>query len=132
MSNEVAGTFTLTNWDESAYLQLDGESKLTKVTIGQQFAGDFDAAGEWQGQMFYRPDGTAEYAGLHRFEGTLEGRRGSFVADSWGAFDGNEATSKWRIIDGSGTDELAGITGSGKSAAPSGSEGTYTLVYDLG
>ena len=131
MTHQVAGAFSLTNWDESTYQHLGGESKLTKVTIGQQFAGEFDAAGEWHGHMFYRPDGTAEYAGIQRFEGTLGGLQGSFVADSWGAFDGSEATSKWRIIVGSGTDELAGITGSGTSAAPSGSEGSYSLTYDV-
>lgn len=132
MTRQLKGSFTLTDWDESTYQQLDGDSKLTKVVIGQQFSGDLEATGEWHGAMFYRPDGTAEYAGIQRIEGSVDGQQGSFVIDSWGAYDGTTAANKWRVIEGSGTGALAGVSGKGSSAAETGAEGTYSLDVDLG
>ena len=81
--------------------------------------------------MAYRADGTADYVGLQHLVGTLGGRSGSFVLSSPGTFDGQAATGTWTVLEGSGTEELAGLTGTGTFTAPSGGEPTVTLDYDL-
>ena len=49
------------------------------------------------------------------------------------AYNGGEARSSWRVIPGSGTEDLAGLAGSGVSVAAAGQPGgTYSLDYELG
>ena len=46
------------------------------------------------------------------FEGTVDGRRGTLALQQLGAMDEGEPTLHYVIAPGSGTDELAGLTGS--------------------
>jgi hypothetical protein len=128
----VEGTFKLTSWDEDTYETLEGEAKLTKASITQDFSGDLEAKGSWETIMCYREDGTAAFVGFERFEGRLGDRSGSFIVQTNGTFDGNEARSTWSVVEGSGTGDLRGLRGGGQSAAPHGPNGTYGLDYDLG
>ena len=82
--------------------------------------------------MFYRDDGTATYTGLERIVGRLGDRSGSFVLRADGRFDGGAATTTWQVVDGSGSGDLSGISGTGTSVAASGQPGgTFTLDYDF-
>jgi Protein of unknown function (DUF3224) len=132
MSDRVEGSFQVSKWEENTYEDIGGGSKLTKVSIVQDFSGGLDATVSWEGQMFYREDGTAAYTGLQRFVGSLEGREGTFVAETHGGYDGTEATTDWKVITGSGTAALAGLEGTGTATAGAGSEGTFTFDYDIG
>ena len=75
--------------------------------------------------MVYGQDGTARYVGLQRIEGSLGGKEGSFVVESNGDFDGGEAKGTWVVIAGSGTGDLAGLTGEGTFTAPLGEKATH-------
>jgi hypothetical protein len=132
MAAKATGTFNVTGWDESTYEDLEGESKLTKARIDQTYSGDLDASGAWVGQMYYRPDGTAVYTGLQRLEGILAGKSGAFVMESGGAYDGTTASNSWRVVEGSGSGDFAGLTGTGEASAEQGQEGHYTFDYQLG
>ena len=81
--------------------------------------------------MCYREDKTAEFVGLQRFVGRLGGRSGSFVMQTQGSFDGTEAKGSLAVVERSGTEELAGITGTGAFAAPLGSTASVELDYDF-
>lgn len=81
--------------------------------------------------MFYRADGTAQYTGLQRLEGDLDGRAGTFVLRSDGEYDGQVASNTWTVVPGSGTGALEGLTGEGRARAPMGEEGEYSLAYVL-
>ena len=83
--------------------------------------------------MCYREDKTADFVGLQRFVGRLGGRSGSFVMHTHGSFDGTEAKGSLAVVERSGTEELAGITGSGcwGFAAPLGSTASVELDYDF-
>ena len=132
MANHAEGTFTLTSWDEATYEELADGAKLTRARITQDFHGALEATGGWDALMCYRADGTADYVGLQRLVGRLAGRSGSFVLETQGIFDGTQARTAWRVLPGSGTDELRGLRGEGSSAAPHGPNGTYALDYDIG
>jgi hypothetical protein len=128
----AAGTFTVTSWAEDTYQELGGKGKLTRATVGYRLSGDIDGDATWTALMFYREDGTAEYTGLQYLTGQIAGRAGTCVMVADGGFSGGEARGTWRVIPGSGTGALAGLRGSGTSAASSEPPGTFTLDYELG
>ena len=100
-------------------------SKLTEALVGRKYSGDIDGTSTTKWLMAYAPDKTATYVGIERIKGTIGGKRGSLVLMHDGAFEGGAATATLRVV--SGTDELAGASGSGKFRAdPAGS-----LTLDL-
>jgi hypothetical protein len=132
MSAHAEGTFTVKAWDENAYQELDDGTKLTKATMTFDFGGDVTAEGVSDSVMYYRSDGTAVFTGLQRMVGQLDGHDGSFVLHADGEYAGGAATTRWQIVDGSGTGALTGLRGSGQAVAASGNPGgTFTLDYDL-
>lgn len=54
---------------------------------------------------------SAAYVSLERVEGALAGRKGSFVLAHYGIMDRGKGVLTVTIVPDSGTDELAGITG---------------------
>ncbi len=131
MTASANATFSLDGWDEAPYEELADGRKLTRASVKQTFSGDIAGAGTVEWLMAYRPDATADYVGLQRITGTLAGRSGTFVLSTVGTFDGQEASGTWTVLAGSGTDELAGLTGTGTFSAPSGGEPSVSLDYDL-
>jgi hypothetical protein len=128
----ATGTFEVTGADEDPYDELDGGIKLTHASGTQAFHGDLDAAGAVHWLMLYRPDKTARFVGLQRMTGSLSDRQGTFVLTAEGDHEGGTSRIRWSVVDGSGTGELVGISGSGTMTAPGGREGTYELEYTLG
>jgi hypothetical protein len=130
MSTHATGTFKIEVWDEDAYIEEETGGKLTRASVKQSFAGDIEGEGSVEWLMCYRPDKTADFVGLQRISGRLGERSGSFVLQSNGVFDGKEARADLMVVDGSGTDDLLGIKGSGELSAPvGGGEPTVSLDY---
>lgn len=125
------GTFELASWNEETYEERDDGAKLTRVSVTQKFTGDVagDGAVEWL--MCYRPDGTAHFVGLQRVRGTVGAKRGSFVLETTGEFDGQMAKWSASVVPGSASGELEGLEGRGTFGAPHGSEASFELDYDL-
>jgi hypothetical protein len=107
----------IASWDELTLDQFADASKLTRADVTLSEGADGLDSGSFHSVMYYRPDGTSEYTTLMRLDATLSGRRGSFALIGEGTFDGAAAVARLRIIEGSGTGELAGITGECTSAS---------------
>ena len=132
MAEKAEGTFDVTSWDEQPVSGLDDETvSVTRAHFGQRFAGRIDAETLTDTVMAYRDDGTADYVGFQRVVGKVDGRAGSFVLRLVGAYDGSEARGATSVVPGSATGELAGLRGTGTNVAAQGSEGVYTLDYDI-
>jgi hypothetical protein len=116
MTKEIATKFKILSWDEKPYREHSDGSKFTRaeVTLRDEQG---PADGTFEALMYYRPDGTTSYVTLMRIEGTLDGRTGGFVLRGEGTFDGTTATGESVVVDGSGTGELAGITGTARSVS---------------
>jgi Protein of unknown function (DUF3224) len=127
----ATGSFQVRSWDENTYEELEGGGKLTLASVEYALRGDIEGEGTVRWLMVYQADGTAHYTGLQRVRGSIAGRKGSFVVETVGDFDGELAAGTWEIVPGSGTGALAGISGKGTGRAPSGAEATYQLDYDL-
>ena len=125
----ASGSFSVSSWKEETFDEPEGGGKLTRATVELAFSGaiDGDAAVEWL--MAYRADGTAHFVGLARLRGAVDGRAGTFVLENTGEFDGMVARGTWSVVQGSGTGDLEGLTGTGGFEA--GQEATYTLDYEL-
>ena len=132
MTARAEGTFTVASWDEETYQELGGKAKLTRASVGYQLSGDIEGEAAWEALMFYRADGTAEYTGLQYVSAQIAGRSGTCVMVADGAFADGAASGTWRVIPGSGTEDLAGLRGSGTSVLTSEPPGTFTFDYELG
>lgn len=128
---KAIGEFNIASWDEETYQELEGDAKLTRAVVTQTFSGDLSGTGDVQWLMCHSQDGTARFVGLQRVEGSIEGRSGSFIAESVGDFDGARVTGSWSVLAGSGTGELAGLRGSGSFEAPLGSKASFQLEYSF-
>jgi hypothetical protein len=126
VSTQAKSTFKIDAWDEQPYAD-----KLTRAQVKATYSGDIEGQGETEWLMCYREDKTADFVGFQRIVGRVGDRSGSFVFESTGAFDGKEASGPLAIVKGSGTGDLAGITGSGTLTAPMGGEPSVSLDYDF-
>ena len=107
----------IAGWDESATQEYDDGSKLSRATITLAEGADGLTAGTSESVLYYRPDGTSSFTGVMRLDATLDGRSGSFVLTSAGSYDGTTATDECRIVSGSGTGDLEGISGTSRSVS---------------
>ena len=74
-------------------------------------------------------DETAGYVGLERITGRLDGKRGSFDLQHSAQLGGPDPRSTWLVVPGSGTGELAGISGEGRYEHATGA--VFTLAYEI-
>lgn len=129
--------FSIQKWDENTYLQISETMKMTKASVIFDGKGDLEGKASVEYLMMYTqadaqdPEkSTCTYVGLTWFEGTLQGKRGSFALEESGVFKAGRASSTLKIIAGSGTSELKGIAGTGELKAVHGSV-SFELEYSF-
>jgi hypothetical protein len=128
----ATATFETSGWKEELVTQLEGDSKLTRVSTASIYAGDLEGRSEIEYLLYYIDAGTCPYIGFERFTGKLGGRSGSFVLQHDARYADGTATSRWTVVAGSGTGELHGLRGSGGFAGQHGVKTTTaTLDYDF-
>ena len=129
MSETIEGEFNVTDWKEETLAELGPDAKITEAKVTQQFSGGLKGEGSVTWIMCYTSAKSARFVGMQRFTGVLGPRKGGFVMETEGEFDGT--TARWRssIVPDSGTGELAGIGGEGTFEAPHGSKAKWRLEY---
>ncbi|MEE1649812.1 DUF3224 domain-containing protein [Brachybacterium sp. J144] len=83
-----------------------------RLDLEKTWTGDLD--GTSRGLMLTAGDpatGSAGYVALERFEGTIGGRRGAVTLLQLGTMAEGEPELRYAFAPGSGTGELAGLTG---------------------
>ncbi len=131
MSTQGVGIYRVTGWDEHPYEEQPGQTKLTRTNIKNTFTGAVEGDGAAEMLMAYTTESSAVFVGFQRITGAIDGRKGAFVLRVSGAWEAGVAEAKWSVVPGSGTGELAGLTGTGGYV--SGSDGAcgVTLDYDF-
>ena len=77
-------------------------------------------------------DDSAAYVGVERVTARVNGRSGSFVYLHTATMVGGAPSASWTVMEGSGTGELAGISGQVRiDSLPDGGH-VFTLDYELG
>jgi len=107
----------ITSWDEKPYREFDDGRKFSKAEVTLTGTGDGLTGGSFESLLYYRADGTSEYVSILEITGTLGGRSGSFVLQGAGSYDGTTARFEVTVVPGSGTGDLAGISGTAESAS---------------
>jgi hypothetical protein len=125
------GSFELASWNEDTYDDIGAGAKLTRASVTQTFKGDVEGDGAVQWLLAYRSDGTANFVGLQRVRGSIGTRRGSFVLETAGEFDGQMATWQGSVVRGTATGELEGLSGKATFGAPHGPTASFELEYEF-
>jgi Protein of unknown function (DUF3224) len=131
MGKRATGTVESGTFNEETYSEVAGGLKLTRADGVDQYHGDIEGEATYSGITIYEPSGAATLLSVQRIVGQLGDRKGSFVVQIDGTVDesgGSEAT--WKVLKGSGTDQLAGLTGKGGFVYTA-SQNEYTLTYDF-
>jgi Protein of unknown function (DUF3224) len=102
-------------WDEQPYREFTDGRKFTRAEVALEGTGDGLDTARFEALMYYHADGTSTFVSLMHIDGALDGRSGSVVLRTEGAFDGTTATSRSEVIDATG--DLAGLTGTAESAS---------------
>jgi hypothetical protein len=107
-------------------------SMLGRLSIDKQFHGDLDATST--GEMLSAGTSiknSAGYVAIERVTGTLGGRRGTFVLQHSGTMNRGTPHLAVTVVPDSGTEQLAGLTGSlAIIIAPDGKH-SYEFDYTL-
>lgn len=125
---QLTGTFQITNWQETPYIESDNGAKQSLAIITQQYSGDAQGTSELRYLMSYQPDGTAQFVGFETFNGTINGQAGTLVLQNQGQFVAGVASSTFSIVAGSGTAELAAFKGSGSFTTAEHGQAAYQII----
>lgn len=127
---QVSGTFEVTLNPQDAASDIVS-AQLGRMTLHKRYRGGLDASslGEMLSAAGIVP-GCAGYVALERVNGTLDGRRGSFVLQHSGIMDHGTAELVVWVVPGSGTDQLTGLSGS-LGIQIEGGEHRYSFDYRL-
>lgn len=138
MGMQAVSTVTGTSWEESRVAESDGSHAVARAVFTTTYEGDVEGESTCALLLAY-VDGDPEepetlvgpYVGYEHVTGTLGGRAGTFVLAARGDHRGGVARTEVEVVEGSGTGELAGLSGAGSYAAEAMTY-TMTLDYELG
>ena len=92
--------------------QKDENAPVGRMLINKKYTGDIDGTGI--GQMISKrtDNGVAVYFAIEEFEGSVDGKTGSFTLVHTGYMSGETQSLDIKILEGSGRGELGDISGS--------------------
>ena len=111
MSLHAEGTFEVKNSPLGTDDALNGTS-IGRFGLDKQFHGDLE--GTSKGEMLGAgtpATGTAGYVAIEQVTGSLNGRTGSFALQHFGTMEDNKFDLLVKVVPGSGSGDLAGISG---------------------
>jgi len=111
---EMKNTFKIESWDESPYLEFDNGAKHSRAKLLKKYSGELKGTGQLVYLMAYNTSGAAYFTGIEHFEGHLNGKAGTLSITHEGTFSNGSVESTFRIIEGSQSAELIGLTGDGQ------------------
>ena len=113
---------------ESPYREVaDGRIQFARAHIEKTFTGDLEGTGSVDMMSVTTSDEGAAYVALEWIEGTLNGNSGAFAL----LHAADDTLRAWRIVPGSGTGELAGISGEARIDIDEDGAHTLTLAYEF-
>jgi hypothetical protein len=125
----ASAPFTNDRYDEEPYGEADGV-EVSRVHISRTLTGELE--GESTAELLIaKSEGGGGYVGHDRISGSLGGRSGGFVFQHEGIMGPEGVSNSGTIVPGTGTGELAGITGDGTMLADEDGNHTLTLRYEL-
>lgn len=128
-------TFTMQNWDEKIVSGTDSGPRVAYAHATFDYSGLIEGTSIGDSLLYYPGEGYdgggTTSSGLERFDGSVDGRKGTFIVRHEYTFSASGEThtvsSTFTVLPGSGTGELAGLGGSGTI---SGSSQTMDYTFE--
>ena len=132
MSTRSEGTFEVLGFTPAAVepaVEVTTAMDLGVATMEKRYTGEVDGTSATWFSGGQAPGGAGTYVALEAFAGTLDERAGSFVFVHAASTHGQDRYGElFAIAEGSGTGELAGITGGGGMSVDD--DGTHRIWFD--
>jgi hypothetical protein len=126
MAHRAHSSFVIDRKDAAPAEWAGGQMSIN--SFYKTFIGDFAGTSVVRAVMLMTDaGGPAVYTGIERFDGALMGRRGTFLLTHAAVMHDGVQHGEWTIVNGSGTDELTDIYGTGEIAPTH----AFTLDYDF-
>ena len=130
MTQHATGTFEVKMAPLDPAFKFD-ENPITRFSLDKHFHGDLDATS--QGEMLAAGNpakGSGGYVAMERVSGALQGRTGTFALQHSGTMDNGQYHLNVTVVPGSGTGQLAGLTGAMNIIIEAGKH-SYDFAYTL-
>jgi hypothetical protein len=124
----AVSSFILDSFDEEPPFVEDPGVQYTRIRIAKTFRGDIEAQSTVEMLSVRAENGGAGYVAVERISGSVHGRSGSFAVLHAGTMAGESQWARWPVVPGSGTGELARISGEGRIEIAH--DGTHQLHLD--
>lgn len=101
------------------------------MSLDKQFRGDLEATSKGEMLAVRVEQGSAGYVAMEKVDGTLHGKRGTFVLQHSSTMNRGVPTQSISVVPDSGTDQLAGLSGR-MTIIVEGKAHSYDFQYTLG
>jgi hypothetical protein len=127
MTMQISGEF-----DVKVTPAAPGDKENDRFYLDKTYHGALDATGKGQMLTAMTPvRESAGYVAIERVEGTLQGRKGSFILQHYGTLARGVPDQIVAVVPDSGTGELEGLTGRMKIRIEKGGKHFYEFEYSL-
>ncbi len=126
--------FMTKNWEEKIVSGTGGGPRVAYAHVTFAYEGVIEGESICDLLLYYAGEGynsgQTTSPSFERFEGKVDGREGTFIVRHEYTFDDKGFTSTFKVVPGSGTGGLAGLTGSGTAGGATGVDKVgYTFEY---
>jgi hypothetical protein len=127
MPNHAKGSFNVTITPQDTA----DDAPVARMLLYKEFHGDLEAIAHGEMMAAHEPlTGAGVYVAIDRVAGTLHGKGGSFLIAHRGIRNSESQELEIVIVPGSGTGQLAGITGTVGIEIVN-KDHIYTVTYEL-
>ena len=130
VSHHVTGPFDVKLSPLAPY-NTDPDARLGRMAIDKQFHGALEAASKGEMLSTGSARGSGGYVAMERVTGVLGGRHGSFALQHHATMDAGTPILDIIVVPGSGTGELAGLTGRMMIHIAPGGAHSYDFEYEI-
>lgn len=126
MRSTATARFTLEKWEPQSTEELES-GQFARVAIEKAFTGEIEGTSTVE-MLTAGNDASRAYVAFERFTGSVHGRKGTFVLHH----SASDTGMTLGVLTGSGTGELAGISGSAVISQDEAGGHAFKLDYALG
>jgi hypothetical protein len=129
---KASATFEVSDMQPTGFVpEISTGLPTSHLHMVKTFSGDLEGRSITQFSAAFDPaTGVGTYVAMESFEGTLGGRRGAFNFAHAASTSGSDRTDEYGVVvRGSGTGELAGITGTVRLGGADGHR--FELDYEI-